>query len=147
MNRCLRRAALGASIVAALSLAACGGGYDTPAVTFDIGVLINGTALSGVQFVPGTTQTVTIQVGQSIELDANQPVNWTLNVAGSTVTGSGTTVIYGGATITQTAVSPSRIAIDTSASAPLAQPISITLVATSAYDSSLVTTVNVVITN
>ena len=34
---------------------------------------------------------------------------WTLEVGGSTVTGSGTTVYYAGASITQTAVSDSRI--------------------------------------
>jgi len=42
---------------------------------------------------------------------------------------------------------PSRIAIDTFAAAPLADPIPLTLVATSTIDSAEVATVDVLITN
>ena len=143
----LRSHAIAATLIAVLSLTACGGGGSADGVTFDIGVVVGGQTLSGVLVTPGASQTITIIAGQSIELDASEPVVWTLEVGGSTVTGSGATVNYAGATITQTAVSDSRIAVDTSAAYPLVAPVPITFIATSTLDSALVATVNVLITN
>ena len=134
--------AVALSFAAALALTACGGGG---AFTFDIGVQVAGQPLSGVLIEPGAPQSVSIAAGQSIEFDASEPVVWTLQAGGSAITGSGTTVSYGGVDITQTAVSDSRIAVDTSAAYVLAAPVSITFVATSTLDSALVATVTVVI--
>ena len=145
-KRALRAGAVIAALAAALSLTGCGGG-GSDAVAFDIGVVVGGQTLSGVQVASGSSQTISIVAGQSIELDASEPVVWTLEVGGSAVTGSGTTVYYGGATITQTVVSDSRIIVDTSATYPLAAAVPITFVATSTLDSALVATVNVWITN
>ena len=138
--RALQAVAL-ATCMAALT--ACGGGGD--AVTFDIGVTVAGQPVSGVTIVPGDTQNVSIYAGQPIELDASEPVAWTLYVGGSSVSGSGTTVYYGGLGITLTSVSPSQVVVDTAATPSFAGPVQITLVATSTIDSALVATVNVLI--
>ncbi|MDE2159919.1 MAG: hypothetical protein KGJ30_13470, partial [Burkholderiales bacterium] len=136
----------GAAVAAALALAGCGGGDVAYPVGFDLGVYVAGQPLAGVTISPGATQSIAIYAGQSIELDASQPVDWTLWVGGSAVTGSAT-VYYGGLSITQTTVSASRIAVDTAANYALPAPVTITFVATSSYDSSLVATVNVTIGN
>jgi hypothetical protein len=141
-----RRWALVALMIASVGLTACGGGGDA-AVGFDIGVVVAGQPVGGVQIEPGQTQSVAVHVGQSLELDASEPAAWTLYVGGTAVSGSGTTVYYGGASITQTAVSGSRIIIDTGADFALAGPVPITLVATSTLDATLVATINVLITN
>lgn len=142
----LRSGAVAAALAALLTLSACGGGGDS-GVTFDIGVVVAGQPVSGVVIVPGRTQNLTISAGQSLELDASEPVVWTLEVAGTAVTGSGTTVYYRGLSVTETALSSSRIVLDTSAAYPLAASVPITLTATSTFDSALVATVNVLITN
>ena len=128
----------------ALALSACGGGGDS--ATFDISVLVAGQPMSGT-LGPGSSPTIYVRAGQSFELDASEAVIWTLYVAGTAVSGSGTTVHYAGADVTLTAESPSRIAVDTFAAFPLLAPIPVTLVATSTFDSALVATVNVLITN
>lgn len=135
-----------ASLAALMSLSACGGGGDS-GVTFDIGVVVAGQPVSGVVIQPGGVQTITISAGQSIELDANESVVWTLEVGGSAVTGSNASVYYQGVTITETALSSSRIALDTSSSFFLPSPVPITLTAVSTFDSAQVATLNVLITN
>jgi len=96
---------------------------------------------------PGGVQTITISAGQSIELDASESVVWTLEVGGSAVTGSGASVYYQGVTITETALSSSRIALDTSSAFLLPAPVRITLTAVSTFDSAEVATADVLITN
>jgi len=136
------------ALLAASSLTACGGGgSDSPSGAFDIGVYVDGRGVSGVQVEPGRTQTISISAGQSIELDASEPVVWSLLVGGSAVTGSGTTVFYAGVDITQTAVSESRIVIDTDAAHVLGAAVPLTLVATSTLDAAQVATVSVLVTN
>jgi hypothetical protein len=141
----LPRVTVAASLAALLSLTACGGGGDN-GVTFDIGVVVAGQPVNGVVIQPGSVQTITISAGQSIELDASEPVVWTLEVGGSAVTGN-TSVYYQGVTITETALSPSRIALDTSSAFFLSAPVPITLTAVSTFDSAQVATVDVLITN
>jgi hypothetical protein len=144
-RRVLRSAVVLVSLAALLSLSACGGGGDGSA-SFEIGVVVGGQPVGGM-FQPGSVQSISISAGQSIELDASEPVVWTLEVGGSAVTGSNTTVYYQGVTITETALSPSRIALDTSAAFFLPAPVFITLTAISTFDSAQVATVNVRITN
>jgi hypothetical protein len=142
----LRCAAVAASLVALLSLSACGGGGDN-GVNFDVGIVVAGQPIGGVVAQPGGVQSITIVAGQSIELDASESVQWTLEVGGSAVTGNNATVYYQGVTITETALSSSRIALDTSAAFFLSAPVPITLTAISTFDSAQVATVNVWITN
>ena len=143
-RRTLRSAASAVLLTVALGLSACGGGGDSG--TFDIAVVVAGQP-SGGNIGPGSSPTIYVRAGQSFELDASEPVIWTLYVAGTAVSGSGTTVHYAGVDVTLTAESPSRIAVDTFAGFPLLDPIPVTLVATSTFDSAQVATVNVVITN
>lgn len=144
-QRLLQRCALSASLAVALGLTACGGGSDV--APFSIDVVVGGQVVNASPVVPGSSQNIALRTGQSIELDASEPVAWTLNVGGAAVTSSGTTVYYAGAYITQTAVSDSRIVVDTSAAFPLAAPVPVTFTATSTVDSALVATVNVLIIN
>jgi hypothetical protein len=132
-------------LAATLLLSACGGG--DPTVLFDIGIVVAGQPVSGVVVQPGAAQNISISAGQSIELDASEPVQWTLMVGGTAVTGSGTTVSYQGVNITVTALSASRIALDTYAPFPLSVAVPITLTATSTIDSAQVATVFALITN
>ena len=144
-SRAIRSAGAVSLLALALSLSACGGGGSDSA-SFDVSVVVAGQP-TGSTYGPGSSPTVYVRAGQSIELDASEPVDWTLYVAGTAVSGSGTTVHYAGADVTLTAESPSRIAVDTFAAFPLLDPIPVTLVATSTFDSAIVATVNVLITN
>ncbi|MEP7298112.1 MAG: hypothetical protein ABI702_18165 [Burkholderiales bacterium] len=144
-SRTLRSAGAVALLALALTLSACGGG-GSDSGTFDVTVVIAGQPTGGT-YGQGSSPPVYVRAGQSIELDASEPVYWTLYVAGTAVSGSGTTVHYAGADVTLTAESSSRIAVDTYAAFPLSGSIPITLVATSTFDSAVVATVNVLITN
>jgi hypothetical protein len=143
--RALRSAGAASLLAFALSLTACGGGGSDYAA-FDVVVVVAGQPTGGT-YGPGNSPTVYVKAGQSIELDASEAVYWTLYVADTAVSGSGTTVHYAGLDATLTAESPSRIAVDTYAAFPLFNPIPVTLVATSTYDSAIVATVNVLVTN
>lgn len=129
----------------ALIVSACGGGGSDAGV-FDVTVVVAGQPTGGT-YGPGISPTVYVRAGQTIEIDASESVYWTLYVADTAVSGSGATVHYAGADVTLTAESPSRIAVDTYAAFPLFNPIPVTLVATSIYDSATVSTVSVLITN
>ena len=142
----LRSAAVIASLAALLCLAACGGSGDS-GVTFDIGIVVAGQPVNGVAIQPGGAQNITISAGQFIELDASESVVWTLEVGGSAVTGTNTSVYYQGVTITETALSSSRIALDATSAVFLPSPVPITLTAVSTFDPAQVATVTVLITN
>jgi hypothetical protein len=72
---------------------------------------------------------------------------WTLDVGTTSYEGFNTSVYYQGVTITETTLSPSRMALDTSAAFLLPAPVPITLMAVSTFDSAIVATVDVLITN
>ena len=146
-SRTLHAAGVAAAMALALSLSACGGGGGgSNSGTFDLSVVVAGQPYGGT-YGPGSSPTVYVRAGQSIELDASESVDWTLYVAGTAVSGSGTIVHYAGADVTLTAESSSRIAVDTYAAYRLYNSIPMTLVATSTFDSAVVATVNVLITN
>lgn len=140
----------GALLVSAtLLLSGCGGGGsdNPPPPNFDIGVLLNGHPVTGVDVFPGDEQTLYVTAGQTFELDSSGPVSWTLVVAGSTIAGAGNTISYGGATLQEILTTASQFAAITSEDAPLPAPVPITLYATSLDDSSQVARFNIVITN
>lgn len=128
---------------AALLLAGCGGG-GSDSVSLEVNAVVAGQPL-GTVFVPGVVGTIDLAAGQSIELDASEPVAWAFSVGGSPLFGSGTTVYYAGLAITETAVSPSRVVIDTAITGPYFSPITITATATSTIDAAEVATVNLVV--
>ncbi len=143
--RSLRRAALAGSLALAAALAACGGGGDD--ATFGVDVVIGGQVVSPAPIAAGSSARIALHAGQSIELDASEPVTWTLFVGGSAVSGSGATVTYAGVDVTVTTVSASRIVVDTFAPFPLSAPVPVTFTATSTVDAALVATIDVLITN
>jgi len=143
--RWLRRRAGLVILAAAASLSACGGGAEAFA-SLDIGILVGGVVVSGPPVYSGGRRSVTMYAGQSIQLDANEPVYWTLLVGGSSVVGS-VTVVYAGLSVTQTTISDSRIIVDTSSRFGLVNPVWMTFVATSTIDSAQVATVDVLVTN
>ncbi len=136
-----RVAALALCCAVALGVAGCGGGVDVQGDGFSIGVSVDGRP-SGGPVASGGQQNVSIYAGQSVEFDASEPVEWTLYAGNVAVPADGSTVIYGGASIRVTAVSASRIVVDTAASGPLPQAVPVTLEATSTFDAALVATIN-----
>ena len=131
----LTKALLAIAITA--GLAACGGGGDV--AQLQVGVYVAGQAQPAIA--PGQPVTLAMLAGQSIELDANEPVQWAFSVNGSPLFGSGTTVVVQGVTITQTDLSDSRVVLDTSFTGPTQLPIYVTLTATSTIDLAQVATV------
>jgi hypothetical protein len=139
-----RRPALALACALAIGLAACGGGADLYSDGFSVGVTIDGRT-SGGTVASGARQDVSIYAGQSVAFDASEPVEWTLYAGNAAIPADGSTVFYGGASVRATAVSSSRIVVDTAASGPLPQAVPITLIATSTFDAALVATINVYI--
>ena len=136
-----------AALTAALMLSACGGGGDVGSPgNFNIGVSVGGQFVSQTPVAPGGSLDLAIPVGQSVILDAGEPVVWTLLVGGSAISG-GAKVFFAGADITATTLNSSSVVVDTDAAFPLRAPIAIALVATSTFDSVQVATVNLLITN
>lgn len=138
----LRLAAAGV-LAAGLLVAGCGGGGSSS--SFYLTAMVSGQNMGN--YGTGSAGTLYVHGGQYFELDANEPVVWTLYVGNTAVSGTGTSVQYAGAVVTLTAESDSRIAVDTYGTGTLSNNVPITLVATSTYDSTQVATVDVVITN
>ena len=140
-----RRAAVGIGILTlALGLASCGGGGSDSVTSLGLRVIVEGQPVGGL-VVPGRVVLVSMLAGQSVELDANEPVDWTFTIGNSPLFGNGTTVLIGGLAITQTAVSPSRVVIDTSAAGPFPAPVILNLTATSTIDAAQVALVDLAI--
>lgn len=134
---------LAAAACLALVLTACGGGGDDGYVTFDIGIEVSGQPISGGHVHPGQSQAISIYAGDTLKLDANEPVVWSLRVGGTEVSGSGTTVYYGGVGVTLDSLSSSRILVDTFATSAFSSPVPLVFTATSTYDAAVVATVTV----
>lgn len=127
----------------ALLLSGCGGG-ETESVSLGVSAVVAGQPL-GTAFVPGSVGTIDLSAGQSIELDASEPVDWAFSVGGSPLFGNGTTVYYGGLAITETAVSPSRVVLETAVTGAYVSPITIMMTATSTIDAAEVATIDLVV--
>jgi hypothetical protein len=133
-----------AGLFLAALLAGCGGGGgDGGSAALDLQVVVAGQP--GPVVVPGQLVTVSMFAGQSVEVDANEPVFWTFTVGNSPLFGNGTTVFYDGLAITETAITESRVAIDTGLSGPFPSPVIVRLTATSTIDSAQVAFVDLVI--
>lgn len=126
-----------AMCLAAGILAACGGGGSD--VSLNLGVVVSGEPRPPV--FAGQPSVIGMAAGQSVELDASEPVVWTFSVNGSPLFGSGTTVFVQGLAITQSDLSESRVVLDTSLSGPTQLPVFVTLTATSTIDAALVAAV------
>ena len=127
----------------ALLLSGCGGG-ESESVSFGVSAIVAGQPV-GNAFVPGGVGTIDLSAGQSIELDASEPVDWAFAVGSSPLFGNGATVYYGGLAITETAVSPSRVLLETAVTGAYVSPITSTMTATSTIDAAEVATVDLVV--
>ena len=135
------------AIASALLLTACGGGGDNGgSASINIGVSVAGQPQRDVIVGQGGSTNLALLAGESVILDAGEPVIWTLFVGGAAV-GTGAQVFYAGLNLRASKLDAFTVALDTFADFPLAAPVAVTLVATSALDSALVATVNILITN
>lgn len=87
-----------------------------------------------------------IHAGQTLNLDAGEPVVWNILIGGTAVT-YGAQVYYAGVNIATATLSQSAVAVSTYAQYQLQASVPITLVATSTYDSFQVATVYLLIVN
>jgi hypothetical protein len=131
-------------LVLALGLSSCGGGGSNSVTSLGLSVFVEGQPVGG-PVVPDQLVRVAMLAGQSVELDANEPVEWTFTIGNSPLFGNGTTVFVAGLAITETAVSPSRVVIDTAASGPFPAPVILNLTATSTIDAAQVAFVDLAI--
>jgi hypothetical protein len=144
-RRFSRRRWLNAGIWAAtLALAGCGGGYVDGGVGID--VVVSGQVVEAWSAPVGSAQRVSLRVGQSLQLDAGEPVAWTMVAGGTAFPGTGT-ILYGGAYITQSVVGSRRLVVDTSAPYRLPTTVPVRFTAVSTYDGALVTVVDALIGN
>lgn len=141
-----RAMAAAVTIASALLLTACGGGGDSGSANINIGVLVAGQARPDLVIGQGGSTNLALFAGDSVILEAREPVIWTLFVGGAAV-GTGVEVFYAGLNLTARRLDAFTVALDTFASFPLAGPVAVTMEATSPFDSALVARVNILITN
>jgi len=105
-----------------LVLQACGGGSGDSAPTFTLTVKVAGATVASVP--SGQTINVAAKVGDSIEVDCDTSVAWTLLAGGSISTGYADTTIFDGVSIQETTTAQvSKIwTANTSGSPPPASP-------------------------
>ena len=136
-----------AFVASALLMTACGGGGDeSGSASVNIGVLVGGQPRPDLVVGQGGSTNLALFAGDSVILEAREPVIWTLFVGGAAV-GTGVEVFYAGLNLTATRLNAFTVALDTFAAFPLAAPVGVTMVATSNFDSAVVAKVNILITN
>ena len=142
-----RAMAAAVTIASALLLTACGGGgSDSGSANINIGVLVAGQARPDLVVGQGGSTNLALFAGDSVILEAREPVVWTLVVGGAAV-GTGVEVFYAGLNLTARRLDAFTVALDTFAAFRLAGPVAVTMEATSPFDSALVARVNILITN
>ena len=144
-----RLLAAGASLAGTLILSACGGGGDGDAQappSFNIGVTIGGQPSSYIPIALGGSVALAIRAGQSFSLDSGEPVVWNMYIAGTQVS-YGAQIIYAGVTFDTFNQSPYAVTVNTYAPFFLPNPVDVTLVATSTYDSFQVATLYLTVVN
>ena len=136
------------AIASASLLTACGGGGDDGGgvASVNIGVFVAGQPQRDLVVSQGGSTNLALFAGDSVILEAREPVFWTLFVGGAAV-GTGLEVFYAGLNLTATRLDAYTVALDTFADFPLAAPVAVTMVATSSFDSALVARVDILITN
>lgn len=141
-SRAARATTLALVSALTLTLAGCGGGVAVDGDGFSVGVTVDGRPYGG-SGGSSTRQDVSLYAGQSLAFDASEPVRWTLYAGNAAIPADGSTVFYAGVSVRATAVSATRIVVDTSAAGPFAQPVPFTLTATSTWDGAVLSTINV----
>ena len=145
-----RLCATGLSLTAALLLSACGGGGSggngRPSRSSSIGVTIGGQPGNYIPISPGGALALTLRAGQSVSLDAGEPVVWNMYI-GSTQVTYGAQVVYSGVTFDTANLNAYVVAIYTYAPFLLRETVNVTMVATSTYDSVQIATVYLSVVN
>lgn len=151
------KVAIPSAVLAGLILSGCGGGVDVGVVVpppanvpdFDVIALINGQRVSGVDVFPGESQTISVVAGDSFELDSSGPVYWDVSAGNSAPVAAqaGSTFIYGGAALSETAVGDSHLVLGTSSTAAPGSSIPIDITVTSQNDSSQVSRITLLVTD
>jgi hypothetical protein len=95
---------------------------------------------------PGGSLAMNLRAGQSVNLDAGEPVVWNLYIGASQVS-QGLQVIYGGVTIDTRVMNAYAVLVSTYAPYQFPEPVNVMLVATSTYDNVQVATVYLSIVN
>ena len=143
---CMTAAAVGASLV----LSACGGGGSgsngRPSSSSSIGVTIGGQPTSYIPISPDGALALTLRAGQSVSLDAGEPVVWNMYI-GSTLVTYGAQVVYGGVTFDVANLNAYVVEVQTYAPFMLRETVNVTMVATSTYDSVQIATVYLSVVN
>lgn len=137
-----------AAVAGALALAGCGGGGSADVADASGTELRVDVAAGGTTFAPvlqGQALDVSANVGQSIVLDANEPVVWRFSANGSPLFADGTTVDLGGVALTESQVSASQVVFDSSFYGPALVPVDVLLTATSTIDNAQVATIRLVL--
>jgi hypothetical protein len=138
------------TLAGSILLSACGGGGNDGEAhapsSLSLGVGVDNHPISYATVAPWQATNLSISAGQTLELDASEPVTWTMLVGGSAVP-TDTSVYYAGATLTASRVSPYAVVLYTHTPYHLPAAIAITLVATSSYDGYQLATVNVLLTD
>ena len=139
-----------------LALTGCGGGVEaevtvpvTPEPDFAVTAQINGAPLNHLDVYPGESQTISVVAGDAFELDTDGPVYWDFSAGGSAdiAAAPGATIVYGGASLNETAVGESHLVLATSSTAPPGSSVPVTIYVTSQRDSSQVATIDLLVTN
>jgi hypothetical protein len=141
-------------VAATLGLAGCGGGGEVvidappvvvavpvvvPAAAFDIIMFVNGQKIPGVALKPDQEQDVDVPVGNNFELATSGPVAWTVVVGGVIVQApTGSIINYG-------LITNVRYAANTRQVGPMANPVVVSLIATSLTDPRQEAQLNVVL--
>ena len=133
------------AVAGALLLTACGGG-DNGSASINIGVSVAGQPQRDLIVGQGGSTSLALFAGDSVILEAREPVSWTLFVGGVAV-GTGVEVFYAGLNLTATRLDAYTAALNTFAAFRLAGPVAVTMVATSTFDSAPVARVDILITN
>ena len=135
------------TIAGVLLLTACGGGDGGGgAASINIGVVVAGQPQRDLVVGQGGSTNLALFAGNSVDLQAREPVTWTLFVGGAAV-GTGVEVFYAGLNLTAIKRDAYTVTLATFAARPLAGPVAVTMVATSPFDSALVARVDILITN
>jgi hypothetical protein len=144
-------------LLASLFVTGCGGGVDvgvdiSPADNppdFDVIAMINGQKIAGVDVFPGESQTISVVAGDAFELDTSGPVFWDLSAGQSAgvAAAAGSTFLYEGAALDETAVGNDHLVMAVSSSAAAGSSIPVTVTVTSQADPSQVATITLLVSN
>ena len=133
-----------APFVLALALTGCGGAAvyvgDNGGVAFSVNGFLDGRTF-GNPARAGETTSVTIDVGQAIEFDADGAVSWRFSLNGAPSLPAGSTASTGGLAVTVSPVGGSRVRVTTTLSGPAPLPATVSLTATSDVDKRVAATV------